>query len=337
MTNKLYWYWSLAELATAVLLLRGLSNWMELGGFLVSHGLVVGLTYLIFFALAGTNRILRQSVITRDFALFLLTLAVVPLIGPPAVLFLILFLCFYPLHPIRVEAFEKVNRDVLVIMQKIFEGRVIPVTEALLIRGMDRADALKMTAVIGEMEWSAAKSGILKYIIRLSPYQGVVLLAIDLMNKKMDAVLAGIAEIQALKSMDRPAYQKLAHQYHEICYLDLCDPVMKQFYQARACQNALAAFEKSGSEDDALLAVKYLLEADRIQEARKVYETVRAQGDYFFPKWISYEFELSIRLGDKTLFENLNLLIETGGGVFIPDKVKEAAKAWRMVLTSAWL
>ena len=28
---------------------------------------------------------------------------------------------------------------------------------------------------------------------------------------------------------------------------------------------------------------------------------------------------------------------ESGGGVFIPDRVKEAASAWRKMLTSAWL
>ena len=52
---------------------------------------------------------------------------------------------------------------------------------------------------------------------------------------------------------------------------------------------------------------------------------------------ITYEFELSVRRGDRDQFNDLYLLIEAGGGVFIPQRVKEAASAWQKFLTSAWL
>jgi hypothetical protein len=195
-----------------------------------------------------------------------------------------------------------------------------------------------MVAVIGEMDWAPAKAGILKYIIRLSPFQNVVLMAIDMLRKKLDGIIAEIVRLEAVEHPDAEEFRKLANLYHEICFLDLSEPIMKRNYQNKACDYALKAFKtKNQSEDDALLAVKYLLESDRVGEAKKVYDHIRNVGDYFVPKWITYELELSVRLEDKELFENLYILIEAGGGVFIPDKVKEAAKAWKSVLTSAWL
>jgi hypothetical protein len=187
------------------------------------------------------------------------------------------------------------------------------------------------------MDWTAVKSGLLRYIIRLSPYKNVVLMALDILNSKLDSIIGEIRHFESTENQDHTTLQHLANLYHEICYLDLSEPVMKPFYQGKACQYAVDAFRKSGSEDDALLAVKYLLEADKVVEAKAIYDEVRRKGTYFFPRWITYEFELSVRLSDKELFNNLLLLIETGGGVFIPDKVKEAAQAWQRALTSAWL
>ena len=213
----------------------------------------------------------------------------------------------------------------------------MPVSEALLIRGLTRAQGLKMVGIIGEMDWSATKSGLLKYITRLSPYQSVVLMAIDILNRKTDAVLSEINRIESLDEPNRADLVRLANLYHEICYLDLADPVMKPFYASKACDYAIQAFHRGRTGDDALFAVRYLLEADRVEEADMIYRKVRAEGDYYFPKWIPYEFELAFRSRNYDVFNDLALLIESGGGVFIPDRVKEAATAWQRVLTSAWL
>lgn len=337
MEDKLYWYWGLAEISAVVFLIKGISGWVDFTAFLSSHGLAVFLTYLIFVAMIGTDSTLRKRVITKGFTIFLFTICVVPVIGPAATLFFLLFLRFYPLHAVRKESFEKVNRDVLLVLYKEFGGRVTPITEAILSRNMNRSDIVRMVAYIGDMEWSATKSGILKYIIRLSPFQSVVLMAIDLLNKKMDEVLAEIVRLESSENRDHETDQSLAILYHEICYLDLCEPVMKPFYQEKSCKHALSAFAKSHSEDDAFLCVRYLLEADKVTEAKKIYDRVREKGDYFFPKWITYEFEMSLRLSQIEMFDNLSLLIKTAGGVFIPNKVKEAARAWEKVLTSAWL
>lgn len=338
MGNQLYWYWTLTEIATGVFLLRGIAGWAQFAAFLASHGLTILLTYMIFGVLMGTDRLLRSRVMSKGFLTFLCFVAIVPLIGPAAVLFLIIFLRFYPLYPVRTEAYRKINKDVLTVMQKKIETRSIPITEALLIRGLGREESLRMVAVIGEMDWSPAKAGLLKYIIRLSPFQNVALMAIDMLRKKMDAILAEIVRLEAGDYPDAETFHTIANLYHEICYLDLGEPIMKKSYQNKACEYVLRAYKASKeSEDEALLAVKYLLEADRVDEAKEIYDKIRNTGEYFIPKWIPYEFEISVRLEDRELFDNLYILIEAGGGVFIPDKVKEAAKTWKKVLTSAWL
>lgn len=338
MDKKLYWYWALTEISTSVFLLKGISGPAQLTAFLMSHGLTILLTYMIFGVLIGSDSLLRSRVMSKGFLTFLCFVAIVPLIGPAAVLFLIVFLRFFPLYPVRTEAFRKINKDVLMVMQKKIEARSIPITEALLIRGLSREESLRMVAVIGEMDWTPTKAGILKYTIRLSPFQNVVLMAIDMIRKKMDAILAEIVRLETAGQPNAETLHAMASLYHEICFLDLCEPIMKKSYQNKACEYALKAFEiGKETEDDALLAVKYFLGADRIDEAKDVYEKIRNTGDYFIPKWIPYEFEISVRLEDKELFDNLYILIEAGGGVFIPDKVKEAAKAWKKVLTSVWL
>jgi len=338
MDKKLYWYWGVTEIATGAFLLNGISGWAQITAFLVSHGLAILLTYMIFGVLIGSDSQLRKNIITKGFLAFMCIVASVPLMGPAAVLFLIIFLRFFPIYPVRTESFKKISKEMLVVMQKKIEGRSIPVTEALLIRGLSREESLRMVAVISEMDWTAAKTGILKYIIRLSPYQNVVLMAIDMLRKKMDAILAEIARLNSTENPSGETKRRLANLYHEICYLDLCDPIMRQSYRDKACQYALLAYTAGKEkEDDAIRAVKYLIGADRVAEAKEIYEKIRSREEYFVPKWITYEFELSVRLEDQTWFDNLYLLIETGGGTFIPDKVKKAAIAWKKVLTSAWL
>ena len=336
--NKLYWYWGISEIATAVFLIQGISNWVQFMAFLTSHGLTIALTYMIFGILIGSDPQLRKQVFTKGFILFFNIIAIVPLIGPAVTLFIAIFLRFFPLYPVRTESYQKVNRDVLIGVQQRLEGRTIPLTEALLIRQLPRDVALRMLSVIDEMDWTATKSSILRYIIRLSTYQNIVLVAIDILKKKTDAILSEIAQLEVLEEKTHENLHTLSNLYHELCYLDLCEPLMKQTYLNKSCENALKCLEISnGNEDDALLSVKYLLEADRVDEAHDIYNRVRESGDYFFPRWVTYEFEFSVRKSDEILFDNLYLLIESGGGVFIPEKVKEAAKAWRKVLTSAWL
>ena len=114
MDKKLYVYWFIAETSTAVFLLRGLSTWLEISGFLASHGMAVGITYVLFGTLIGTDKLLRRKVITRAFTAFLFTVSAVPLIGPAATLFFCIFLRFFPIYPVPVESYDKVNRDVLV-------------------------------------------------------------------------------------------------------------------------------------------------------------------------------------------------------------------------------
>jgi hypothetical protein len=216
-------------------------------------------------------------------------------------------------------------------------SRSIPVTEALLIRGLSREDAMRMVGVIGELEWKAPKASILRYIIRLCPYQNVIQMAVDLLRQKMDDILAAIVALEAAAVPDAHTCHQIASLYHEIDYLNLSEPLMKRFYQQRACDYAVKAYRLSRAEDGALAAVRYLLEADRVEEAKTIYNEIRGQGTYFFPKWISYEFEFSVRLDDRNLFNDLYLLIESGGGIFIPARVQQAARAWQKLLTSAWL
>ncbi|MBU0768455.1 MAG: hypothetical protein KJ687_05140, partial [Proteobacteria bacterium] len=279
MGNKLYGYWALAEISTGIFLLGGISGWVQFTAFLCSHGLTIALTYMLFGVLIGGDSRLRKDVITRGFLTFLAIVANIPLIGPAAVLFLIVFLRYFPIYPVRTESFRKINKDVLMVMQKKIEARSIPITEALLIRGISREQSLKMVAVIGEMDWAPAKAGILKYIIRLSPFQNVVLMAIDMLRKKLDGIIAEIVRMEAVEHPDAGTFRMLANLYHEICFLDLSEPIMKRNYQNKACEYALKAFKtKKQSEEDALLAVKYLLESDRVGEAKEVYDHIRNTG-----------------------------------------------------------
>lgn len=337
MKYKLYAYWFITELSSVYFVLQGMTGPADVAGFFVAHATVMGLTVMIYGLLMGSDKLLRKRIMNRGFIAFFLAVCIIPVVGPAAALFFCLFLRFYPIYPVRSESFHKIDRDVLLVLQKSFEGRSMPVSEALLIRGLTRSQGLKMVGIIGRMDWSATKSGLLKYIIRLSPYQSVVLMAIDILNRKMDAVLSDITHLEWLDDPDRSDLVRLANLYHEICYLDLADPVMKPFYASKACDYAVRAYRRAKSEEDALFAVRYLLEADRVEEADVIYRKVRAEGDYYFPKWITYEFELAFRSRNYDMFNDLALLIESGGGVFIPDRVKEAASAWRRVLTSAWL
>ena len=338
MENKLYVYWGISEIATAIFLIRGITDWVQLTAFLTSHGLSIALTYMIFGILIGSDDQLRKQMLTKGFMLFSNTISVIPLIGPGVMLFIGIFIRFFPLYPIRTESYEKVSREVLISIQQKLEGRTIPLTEALLIRQLPRDMALRMLAVIDEMDWTATKSSILRYVIRLSPYQNIVLVAIDILKKKMDEILLEITQLEGIGEKTHEDFHTLSNLYHELCYLDLCEPIMKQTYLDKACGYALECYRHGGyNEDAALLAVRYLLEANRVEEAHEIYNAVRSKGDYFFPKWVTYELEFSVKKSDEVLFNNLYLLIESGGGVYIPDKVKEAAKAWKKVLTSAWL
>jgi hypothetical protein len=333
-----YGLWGISETVTAVLLIQGIANGFQLMAFLASHGLTIALTVMIFVALIGGDPQLRHQLITKGFIIFLITVAIVPLVGPGVMLFTAVFLRLFPIYPVRSESYQKVSREVLINIQQKLQARTIPLTEALLIRQLPRDMALRMLGVIDEMDWTATKSSILRYIIRLSPYQNIVLMAIDIMKKKMDAILSEIAQLEHLGKKRHEHLNTLSNLYHELCYLDLCEPLMKQTYLNKACGYALECYHmRDHNEDDALLSVKYLLEANRLEEAQEIYHTMRNKGDYFFPKWVTYELEFSVKNSDEALFNNLYLLIESGGGVFIPDKVKEAAKTWKKVLTSAWL
>lgn len=330
--------WGLSEIFTAVVLINGMADWSRIFVFLNLHGITILSTVGILYQYAGENSRLRNSLMSRGFLFFLGILCILPFTGPAVALSILMYLRFFSSVLVRTESFNIISQDVLISLQKQLEGRTIPITEALLIRQLSRDDALRMLSVLDEMDWTAAKSGILKYIIRLGPYQNIVLVAIDMLKKKTDAIFAEIVRAETHKSNGNKQLRVLASLYHEICYLDLCEPAMKQIYLNKACDYALQAFREGGGvEEDALLAVRYLLEAGRIDEAYGVYVQSRKNGAYYLPKWVPYEFELSVRRTDAESFNNLSLLIESAGGVYVPNKVKQAASAWKKVLTSAWL
>ena len=338
MGTKLSIYWSASQLAAAYLLLGGFGSAAALMAFLAAHGAAVGATYLIFRLVIGGDDRLRPQLIGRPFTLFVIAVASVPMVGPAVVVFLTLFLRYFPVLPVRSESFKPINRDVLTVLRRHGRARTVPVTEALLIRGLSAEDSVRAVAVIGEMAWQPTKAGILRYMIRLSPYPNVVLMAIDQLRQKLDALLGEISDLLKQAGAGGDTLRRIANLYHEIDFLDLCDPLMKPFYREKACHYARLAFEQDGGrEAEALLLVRYLLEADAVAEAQAVYETVRRGGEYFFPQWIAYELELAVRRDDREAFENLDLLTASGGGVFIPERVKMAAKAWKRVRTSAWL
>lgn len=335
--GKFYFYWAIAEIASIVLFLRGITGWFELVQFYFAHAVTVGLTYMIYISLIAADRLLRDRIMTRGVIIFIAAIAVIPMAGPVTALCIPLFIRFVPVYPIRNESFEKIDNTILRVIKEKLAARVLPISEAFLIRTINRDDAFRMIGVLDESEWTAEKSSILKYIIRFSPYQSTILMAIDMISKKLDSILSEIAGLESRHNHDQAVPRRLAQLYHEIYNLDLCDPIMKQFYEKNACYHAVIAYKQSGTEDDAQFAVKLLLRADLVEEAQEIYSQIRAGGKYFFPKWITYEFELSIRLKDRENFNNLYALIETAGGVFVPDRVKEAAKTWKKVLTSAWL
>ena len=337
MEGKLYVYWVITEIASVVLFLRGITGWADLVQFSFAHAVTVGITYLLYISLIGSDRLLRKRVMTRAFIIFMTAIAIIPMAGPVTALCIPLFVRFVPVYPIRSESFEKVDNTILRAIGEKLSGRVVPISEALLIQSVKRHEVFRMMGVLGEAEWSATKSHILKYIIRFSPNQGIILMAIDMISKKLDSLLTEIAGLEDRRNPDQWVQRRLAELYHEIYNLELCDPIMKQFYEKNACYRAVISYKQSGSEDDAQFAVKLLLKADLIREAREIYNQIRKGKKYFFPKWITYEFELAIRLKDRENFDNLYTLIETAGGVFVPGRVKEAAKTWRRVLTSAWL
>lgn len=338
MNTKLYIYWATSQAAAAYLLLGRIDDGPTLLAFLAAHAVAVGTTLLACTGLLSTVSGTLPRLHGRAVVLFFSGLSVIPLAGPATALFVGLFLRYFTLYPVRSESFRPVNRDILRVLRRQSQARTLPVTEALLVRGLDREDAVRSVAVIGEMAWAPAKASILRYMIRLSPYPNVVLMAIDLLQKKQDALLGEIMGLLADPAPGAETLKRIANLYHEVDYLDLCDPLMKSFYRDKACEYARRAFEAGGrSEAYAVVRVRYLLAADRVAQAYAVYEQIRSRGDYFFPQWIAYEMEFAVRRNDRETFENLDLLIGSGGGVFIPERVKAACQAWKRVLTSAWL
>jgi len=270
---------------------------------------------------------------------FLVFLAVIPLAGPVVSLFIVLFFRLYPLYPVRVELFDRVDKDILAVLKKRYEGRAIPALEAFLLRRMNADQGLRLVSRIDEMEWTVMKAVILRNIIRLAFRENMVLMAIDILTKKLDQILADINTVESAENTDASTMHRLANLYHEIPYLDLCDSIMKPFYQEKACHWAVRSFEQEDSEENALLSVRYFLEAGEAAKARNIYKAVQEKGDCLLQmqKWIPYEFELALAHGALDPFNRIYETIETTEGAYIPDKVKEAAHTWKRVLTSAWL
>lgn len=329
--------WAVTEVAVCYFLITGMSDLPEALSFLCAHGLSVLLVYLIVNGLIKHDRSLGKRMITEALMKFLVFLAVIPLIGPVLSLFIVLFFRLYPLYPVRTELFDRVDKDILVVLKEKYEGRAIPVLEAFLVRGMRGEHALRVISRVDEMEWTPMKSVILRSIIRMGFRQNVVLMAIDILTKKLDQILADISAAEDADNTDAETMRRLANLYHEISYLNLCDSIMKPFYQEKACKWAVRVFQQAHSEENALLCVRYLLEAGDAEKARKIYEAMRKKGNYFLPKWITYEFELTLVRGEIASFNRIYQIIETVEEVYIPGKVKEAARTWKRVLTSAWL
>jgi hypothetical protein len=277
--------------------------------------------------------------ITEALMKFLVFLAVIPLAGPVVSLLIVLFFRLYPLYPVRVELFDRVDKDILAVLKKKYEGRAIPALEAFLLRRMSADQGLRLVSRIDEMEWTVMKAVILRNIIRLAFRENMVLMAIDILTKKLDQILADINTVESAENTDASTMHRLANLYHEIPYLDLCDSIMKPFYQEKACHWAVRTFEQEDSEENALLSVRYLLEAGEAAKARNIYKAVQEKGDCLLQrqKWIPYEFELALAHVELDPFNRIYETIETTEGAYIPDKVKEAAHTWKRVLTSAWL
>jgi hypothetical protein len=327
----------MTEVTVYFFLINGISDLPDLLSFLSAYGLSILIVYLIVNRLIKHDNSLGKTMITEALMKFLVFLAVIPLVGPVVSLFIVLFFCLYPLYPVRVELFDRVDKDILAVLQKRYEGRAIPALEAFLLRGLSVDQALRLISRIDEMKWTVMKAVILRNIIRLSSRENMVIMAIDILTKKLDQILADINVAEGAENKDARNMQRLANLYHEIPYLDLCDSIMKPFYQKKACHWALRAFEQEDSEENALLSVRYLLEAGEAAKAREIYEAVQEKGDYLLQKWIPYEFELALARGEIDPFNRICETIETTEFAHIPDKVKEAAHTWKKVLTSAWL
>ncbi len=329
--------WCITEVAVYFFIIHGMSNLTDLISFLVAYGLSVLIIYLIVNELIKHDKSFGKMMITEAFMKFLVFLSIIPLVGPVISLFIVLFFRLYPLYPVRSELFDRVDKDILAVLKKKYEGRAIPALEAFLLRGMSASHALKLISRIDEMEWTLMKSIILRNIIELADRENMVLMAIDVLTKKFDQILAEINAAEGAKDMDARAMYRIASLYHEIPYLDLCDSIMKPFYQEKACHWAVRAFDREDSEENGLLSMRYLLEAGKIAKAREVYKAVQEKGDYLLQRWVPYEFELALAHGEIDPFNRIYETIETTEGVFIPGKVKEAAYTWKKVLTSAWL
>ena len=334
MNLRLIAYWSITELAGAYLLVGGLDRWDRIAAFLAAHLLCVAIGLFFCISLLSTTKSMREMLVNRSFLTVLAGFGLIPVVGPATVVFMGVFLRSYPIFPVRREAFHVVDAKVLGEIRQQFEIRAVPVAEALLIGTTSRDVAMRMVSILEEMDWNDKKASILRYVIKLSPYPNVVLMAIDALNQHLDSILRELAD---LEKEEPPNAHRIARLYYEICYLDLCDPIMRRVYLEKACQWALRAYEDDPTEEHALHAVKLLLQLNRVEDADALYHEIRRRGRYYLPHWISYELELALKKRDWETYENLVLLISAGSGVFITERVKKAALAWERVRTSAWL
>ncbi len=336
MARYLFSIWGITEVATGLFLLEGIPGRREIFHFLLFHALSILLAMILFLVLTAPDRKLRPRLMTRPFLSFLFCIAVIPLAGPLSVVVYGLFLRLYVLPPVRPELYNPVISDFILVMNKRLEVRSLPVTEALLNMELDREESLRIVEILDDLPWSAVKSGILKYMIRLSPYQNVVFTAINLLNTKLDHILGEISALEK-EPGDAGTFARVAMLYHEICYLDLSVPVMKSVYLDKACATARRAWDMADTEENALRAIKYLLEANRLDEARSIYREIARRGEDTGGKWLAYQLEMAVMGRDIAEFEAVYASVQQENGVYVSPKVKMAGRAWRKALTSAWL
>jgi len=210
--------WCITEVTVCFFLINGISDLPDLLSFMSAYGLSILIVYLIVNGLIKHDNSLGKTMITEALMKFLVFLAVIPLAGPVVSLFIVLFFRLYPLYPVRVELFDRVDKDILAVLKKRYEGRAIPALEAFLLRGMNADQALRLISRIDEMEWTVMKAVILRNIIRLAFRENMVLMAIDILTKKLDQILADINIVESAENTDARTMHRLANLYHEIPY-----------------------------------------------------------------------------------------------------------------------
>lgn len=312
MELKSFYFWLLVELSSYLLLLSGLSSWQRIASFFVLHGICVALALIFFFAGATADRNCRKY-IGMGFYLPALTLCLLPLAGPAGIIMLTFIFLFFPVSSPAEEEFEPIGDYWLENYSESIEEYSFYHMNAVnvIYQRLSFEQSMWILGNLERLNWFSNKAKLLKFFLAYSQYPSIVLEASRMLINKQDNLLKNI---ELLMNNPEENSLKIAKLYYEIYFIEILNPPLDRLYLISACEYILKALQVSGGDPDTrILAVKYLLNCGRAEEAEKILlegKSKFSDDRKFLMEVMRYEEELQYKKG--RFLSNLRERLENG-------------------------